>query len=426
MEVARLNSLVDEGWDEAVRLMQDLISVYPHYDNHDGLQRAASLIQAYLARGEVEHQLQEYTNAEINSHPLYVDVKEFGSTFNKDGVRLKQNVLSFVDGAAPGRTLILNGHFDVDCVSTPERWSRPNGWRLADISNGRLHGRGASDMLGGLCAEMLITRILRQVRDNWRGRLITAAVCDEEVGGNSTLRTLIWLSENGYVDEITEALIAEPSDRMASDESLGFFHVKAAASRQSLHMGVAQRSNSALYDIVQLVDAYPHLINMACKDVGQTSAHLKVRHNWGVISGGQDPAIPFGNIQLEGCIFLPEEVDHRAFQAALLKRIQEATGGVATAEFSAFHFPGAKSATGRLLPTLLALPKRDGGIPPVSGGLFPSPCDARLFKHFSIPVTIYGPGSLKQAHSIDEWVDLEEVKAYSKQCLGGIWSFLHD
>src|SRR4051812_43707306 len=110
MDATKLDEFVDAGWKETVRLMQDLIRAHPHYDNPVGLQEAALLIQAYLARGGVEHQLQEYRNTEFSSHPLYVDATEFGPSFRSDHTRLKRNVVSFVDGQTSGRTLILNGH----------------------------------------------------------------------------------------------------------------------------------------------------------------------------------------------------------------------------------------------------------------------------------------------------------------------------
>lgn len=51
--------------------------------------------------------------------------------------------------------------------------------------------------------------------------------------------------------------------------------------------------------------------------------------------------------------------------------------------------------------------------------LFPSPCDARLYKYFNIPTVICGPGSLEQAHSLNEFIHttsiVEFINIFSKE-----------
>ena len=46
------------------------------------------------------------------------------------------------------------------------------------------------------------------------------------------------------------------------------------------------------------------------------------------------------------------------------------------------------------------------------GKLFPSACDAPIFGKYGIPTIVWGPGSLEQAHTENEYIDLQEVQKY--------------
>ena len=90
------------------------------------------------------------------------------------------NIVARFDGALPGRHLVLNGHIDVFPVAEHE-WSRgPWGGELAE---GRVFGRGACDMKGGLASLLLAFLHLHALRDRLPGRVTFTAVSDEETFG---------------------------------------------------------------------------------------------------------------------------------------------------------------------------------------------------------------------------------------------------
>jgi succinyl-diaminopimelate desuccinylase len=91
------------------------------------------------------------------------------------------NLVASVDGARPGRHLVLNGHIDVFPCDDAHRWTRdPWGGVVAD---GRVHGRGVSDMKNGTAA-LLFTHVwLARLADGLPGRVTLTAVSDEETGG---------------------------------------------------------------------------------------------------------------------------------------------------------------------------------------------------------------------------------------------------
>jgi len=104
------------------------------------------------------------------------------------------NILGTVEGAAPGRHLVLNGHIDVFPVGEDppaEGWTT-DPWG-AEIRDGAVHGRGAADMKAGTSASVWTYVLLNRIRDRLKGRLTLTCVSDEETFGPWGAR---WLMEH--------------------------------------------------------------------------------------------------------------------------------------------------------------------------------------------------------------------------------------
>jgi len=135
-------------------------------------------------------------------------------------------------GEKPGtedRSLILCGHVDVVPVGEISRWDfDPFG---GEISNGRLHGRGAADMKGGLVACIAATRALRKLGVDLEGRLAFHAVVDEEAGGQ------------GAIDAVAKGklakamIVAEPTAGIVKPAEGGLEWVRVTIRGRSAHSG---------------------------------------------------------------------------------------------------------------------------------------------------------------------------------------------
>jgi succinyl-diaminopimelate desuccinylase len=89
----------------------------------------------------------------------------------------RPNVIAVVEGDRAGATLMFEGHTDVVTEGDLTAWSvDPFGGHIVD---GRLWGRGAADMKGGLAA-MLFAADAVQRRGSFPGRMVLAALVDEE------------------------------------------------------------------------------------------------------------------------------------------------------------------------------------------------------------------------------------------------------
>ena len=88
-------------------------------------------------------------------------------------------------GRAEGRSLMFNGHIDVVSAEPHERWtSHPF---AAEVRDGRLYGRGACDMKGGVAAMVEAAIALADTGVELAGELVVTTVTDEEWNGAGTL-----------------------------------------------------------------------------------------------------------------------------------------------------------------------------------------------------------------------------------------------
>lgn len=178
-----LSDWFDRNADEVVRTAQDLVripSVNPKFDPEakpDG-ERA---VQEYIAGRMAEVGLDTTIADALPGRPsLHTAVPE-GTT-----------------------TLAFNGHIDVVPEGDLATWTKdPFG---AELDGGRLYGRGALDMKGGVACAMTAIRALRECGFDAADRLALHTVPDEEAGGFGT-RALL-----ERITAPTAAMVPEPSN----------------------------------------------------------------------------------------------------------------------------------------------------------------------------------------------------------------------
>jgi acetylornithine deacetylase len=113
----------------------------------------------------------------------------------------RSNVIGVLEGRGPGRSIMFCGHLDTVGVEGMTDPFRPR------IEGRRLFGRGAQDMKGGIAAMIAAAGSL--ARDWARGRLVVAAVVDEEhmsLGAEALVRE--WRADVAIVTEPTDLTLA--------------------------------------------------------------------------------------------------------------------------------------------------------------------------------------------------------------------------
>ncbi len=97
----------------------------------------------------------------------------------------RPNAVGVLKGGGGGRTLLLNGH--TDTVGVDYMAIDPF---LPEVRDGKLYGRGAYDMKGGLAASMAALKAIVDSGTALKGDVILAAVCDEEYASIGTERLM--------------------------------------------------------------------------------------------------------------------------------------------------------------------------------------------------------------------------------------------
>lgn len=118
------------------------------------------------------------------------------------------NMVARYEGGRPGECVHFNSHHDV--VEVGNGWTRdPFGGEIAD---GRVYGRGACDMKGGLAASVIAAETFIAAHPEFNGAIEISATADEETGGYGGVA---YLAERGWFDpdRVQHVIIPEPLNK---------------------------------------------------------------------------------------------------------------------------------------------------------------------------------------------------------------------
>ncbi len=141
-------------------------------------------------------------------------------------------------GAGLARRLVFNGHIDVVPEGDHANWQY-DPWG-AELVNGRLYGRGACDMKGGLMAALYAVKALKDAGARLRGSLMLQSVIGEEDGGLGTFATLL----RGHRGDV--AIVCEPTRLQLIPAHAGALTFTVRVPGKSAHACVRLEGVSAL------------------------------------------------------------------------------------------------------------------------------------------------------------------------------------
>ena len=120
----------------------------------------------------------------------------------------RTNVVARIEGAGPGACVHFNSHIDVVAAGA--------GWTVEPfagvVRDGRVYGRGACDMKGGLAASIIAVEAILEAGVPFAGALEVSGTVDEESGGYAGVA---WLAERGYFSRprVDHVIIPEPLNK---------------------------------------------------------------------------------------------------------------------------------------------------------------------------------------------------------------------
>ncbi|MDP9071374.1 MAG: M20 family metallopeptidase [Actinomycetota bacterium] len=302
------------------------------------------------------------------------------------------------DGSRP--TLLVNGHLDVVPVDAGH-WSHdPFGGELAD---GRLYGRGTSDMKGGIAAAVQALSALQRAGVQPSCDLVFHLVADEERGGRLGTRALV---ERGAL--VGDAcLVPEPTGMAVCVAERGMVTATITVHGRSAHGSEPGAGVSAIEGAAKVVLA------LHGADFGDPAHPLLGRPscNVGVIEGGTGH-----NTVAERCTLVVDRrllpgMSREAAEAGLRERIDAIDDPELRYELEpgvygeASELDRGHAFVGQVQAALAATLGRRS---PVIGMTFST--DARFVRNQAgIPAVVCGPGGIDQAHTDDEWVAVDRL-----------------
>lgn len=310
------------------------------------------------------------------------------------------------------KRFIFNGHIDVVPEGDHHNWKYdPWGGELVD---GRIYGRGACDMKGGLMAALYAIKALKDVDVPIDGSLMIQSVIGEEDGGIGTFASLL----RGHVGDV--AIVCEPTRLSLIPAQAGAlaFHVKVRG--KSAHACVRLEGVSAIEKYLGIHKTLIELERVRNSEVKHpllSKYDLAYPLNIGLIQAGNWPSSVPEELVFEGRIGVAvgENSDSVRNQfEQTLKNLAEADPWLYNHPpeimWSGGQYDSAEIPVDHQLVRLLEQSVLDltGKTPEIEGATYGS--DLRLFINMGgFPALLFGPGDVNIAHMPDEFVDVQDI-----------------
>ena len=316
-----------------------------------------------------------------------------------------------------GRSLILNGHVDVVPAGDEANWSYPP-WQ-GTVAGGRVYGRGAVDMKGGLCCALYAARALHRAGVRLNGQLLVQSVVGEEDGGVGTLAAVV----RGY--RAAGAIVVEPTELVVAPAQAGALSFRVVVPGQAAHGCLREEGVSAVEKFIPLYQALVELERARNRDVPDPlfqSYKLPYALSVGRVEAGDWASSVPERLVFEGRYGLAVGEDVASARRLLEEAVARAAGAdpwlrdhPPQIEWWGGQFaPASIPADHPLVETVCgAFYDASGGEARVAGMTYGA--DMRLLvNEGGTPAVLFGPGDVRQAHRPDEYVPLADLMAAAR------------
>ncbi len=348
------------------------------------------------------------------------------------GIPGRANLVAEIGSGSP--VLAISGHMDVVSAGNAEAWTS-DPYTLTE-RDGKLFGRGSTDMKGGLAALVIAMIEIKEQGLLERGTLRLLATYNEENGAVGSIQ----LEEAGYVSDVDAIVIGEPTTGMIHPSHKGSMNFVVSSCGKSVHSSRPRGGINAIDPLMDFALAFKQAFKEATKDISFGQLDFSpVLNLYGAVEG--DDA---GNQELDQLLKQPtfnvtvfrggDQVNTIPDNAEVVFNIRtvpefdnEAVKGVFSEVYQEFLDKGAdfdlqltldlKPLNGGVNSDLVQLTKSLGAtylnqdleVVPMTGGT-----DGANFvanKPAGYPIIIFGPGSTT-SHQIDEYVDKDEYLTF--------------
>ena len=351
-----------------------------------------------------EGELARFVADHLQAHGMRVETDRYGS------------VLGIRQGHKPGPTLILDAHLDTVPVTNPEQWQHPP--TGGDIASGRLWGRGACDTKGSLAAMICAAEGIP--KEAFAGTLIvSASICEEDM----TTAALASILDNHPADFV---VVGEPTSLQLGVAQKGRGGLIVEAIGRSAHTSRPELGDNAIIKMIEAISRIRALPLPSDPEMGRGVCEI--------IEIDSEPKPSIGTVPHRCTARLALRLLPGETRENVIARITRATNqmeGVSLkfAEQSQDCWTGQRITLEEFVPAWknADTPLQRRILETLQTNAFAAPytTNASASAARGIPTFLLGPGAIDQAHTVDEWISLDQlnaaVDAYDKLiriCLG--------
>ncbi len=327
----------------------------------------------------------------------------------------RDNIVAIVHGdPGPnegGQLIVFEAHQDTVPVTgmTVEPWTPA-------VRDGRIYGRGSCDIKGGMAAMLGAVARLAEERPAGMPTIVMACTVNEENGytGASAL-TKLWSQPGAIIPRQPDAaVIAEPTQLQVVVAHKGTVrwqcHTRGRAGHSSQpHLGV-----NAIFKMSRVLDALADYQRDVVTTLGEHPRCGRPTLSVGTITGGLSVnTVPdHCTIRIDRRL-LPGEDPEEAYRH-VVEFVAERTDHDAAVEHErpAVGFALLDQGNGPLGEQMVAAAQAAGVDSELIG--VPYGTDAAAIARSGVPSIVFGPGSIDQAHTADEWLSLDQLAAASE------------
>jgi acetylornithine deacetylase len=342
----------------------------------------------------------------------------------------RPNVVGTLRGQGNGKSLLLNGHIDNVTVEPKSDWTvDPFG---AEMIDGKIFGRGACDMKGGLVAALAAVQCLIETGVSLKGDVIFSSVVNEEHSGGGALSMVCKgiTADAAIVTEPSEnrVCIAHPGDVYWQLTLQGVPRSPGARWEGDDMVGVSaiEKLPLVIKSLLKLEAEYNKAPPSALyKDIKPFSCVM------GEISGGTYATATAGRCVLKGCVyFSPGLGSVNDIMDGIREYVKKGTESdpwfqkhPVDTEFLRHKNTALIDGNEPIVRAVLDCVKTVGGKEPsITAATYGA--DMELFVNCGkIPTVIFGPGSIVPAHKPDEFISIDEYITSIKTLALSIYSW---
>ncbi len=326
----------------------------------------------------------------------------------------RPNVVAYLKGEIQRPVLMLNGHLDTVPIGDISLWSVDPFAGI--VKEGKVYGRGAADMKGGLASMILAAKAIKDTDNSIKGNLILTMAVDEEIYGIGT-RDLL---KKGF--RADAAIAGECTGLRLHNSHKGILNLEISVFGKSAHASMPNEGLNAIYKMSKICLALEKYQEALRKSFSPEQDYPTI--SVGTIQGGiKTNVIPnLCKTTVDRRLLPGEHVDKaRGDLESILKKMSIDDPDLKFSYRQILHAEPSMVSKKERIMNLMENAMKEMKLE-AKATCFPATSDMRfLVNQAKIPTALFGPGDINLAHVEDEYVEISQVidaaKVYSHVAL---------